>query len=136
MENIFDFDDFINEEINFERYPDGKCLLTRPWYYYNQDDDIVYGSDVPPTGEYDILFENKDEGVRMISIDLNTGEQYNCVGKDEVIKRMGELFGEDIINLEETERIQNLFDSNNDSRYILLDGKQMLASSFDVIEEN
>lgn len=136
MENIFDFDDFINEEINFERYPDGKCFLTRPWYYYNQDDDIVYGSDVPPTGEYNILFENKDEGVRMISIDLNTGEQYNCVGKEEVIKRMNELFGEDIINLEETERIQNLFDSNNDSRYILLDGKQMLASSFDVIEEN
>lgn len=136
MKNIFDFDDFINEEINFERYIDGKCFLTRPWYYYKQDDDIVYGSDVEPTGEYDIMFENKDEGVKMISIDLNTGEQYICVGKDEVIKKIDELFGEEIINLGETKIIQDLFDSNNDSRYILLDGKQMLASSFDVIEEN
>lgn len=135
MENIFDFDDFINEEINFEHYIDSKCFLTRPWYYYKQDDDIVYGSYVEPTSEYDIMFENKDEGIKMISLDLNTGEQYTCVGK-EVIKKIYELFGEEITNLGETKRIQDLFDSDNDSRHILLDGKQMLASSFDVIEEN
>lgn len=135
MKNILDFDEFINEEINFE-HTDDKCFLTRPWYYYNNDDDIVYGSDVAPSGEYNVIFENKDDaGVRMISIDLNTGEQYNCVGTEEVIGRINEMFGEDI-NLDNTERIQELFDNDNDSRYILLDGKQMLASSFDVIEEN
>lgn len=132
------FSEFLNEEINFERISDTECHLTRKWYYYVQDDDIVYGSDtVPSDGVIVVSFEKEDpDSVVMSSIDLNTGEYGKYVGEENVINRINELFGEDMTDLTDTERIQDILDSADDSRHIILHGRQILASSFDVIEEN
>lgn len=132
------FSDFLNEEINFERISDTECYLTRRWYYYVQEDDIVYGSDsVPSDGTVVVSFDDTggNEAV-MSSINLNTGEEYKCVGEEEVVYRMNELFNGEITNLDDTEKIQDIFDNDSDSRHILLRGRRILASSFDVIEEN
>lgn len=136
--HVKSFSEFLNEELNFERVSDTDCRLTRKWYYYVQDDDIVYGSDtVPSDGTIVVSFE-KDEpdSVVMSSIDLNTGEYGKYVGEENVVSRINELFGEDIADLNDTETIQDFFDNDSDSRHILLRGRRILASSFDIIEEN
>ena len=64
------------------------------------------------------------------------GEYGKYVGEENVVARINELFGEDIADLTDTETIQDFFDNDSDSRHILLRGRRILASSFDVIEEN
>lgn len=135
MEHIQNFEDFINEDINFERVSETECYLTRPWYYYNLDDDIIYGSDEKPSGDYNIVFENEESGTRLFELDLDTNKMTEYTGNDDVVAKINELANKEI-DLNDLDMIQQVFENNNDSRYILLDGKRMLASSFDVIEEN
>lgn len=136
MENIYDFEDFISEELNFERISDTECYLTRHWYYYNENDDIFYGSDERPYPDSLLVFENNEDlGIRLIEFELATGKHSEINDNEEILKKINELGG-GVYGFEETDTIQNLFDKQNESRYMLLDGRRMLASSFDVIEEN
>lgn len=132
MEGILKFDDFINEEINLDRVSDTECYLTRPWYYYNPEDDIIYGSDTRPIGDFPVIFENTGDGDRLFTLDLDTMSLSVCDGDDVVaaLENMGAAGPDD------ADTIQDIFDGDDDLRRMLIVGDRLVASSFDIIEEN
>lgn len=137
MENkVRKFDDFINEELNIERVSDTECYLTRPWYFYNVEDDIVYGSDTKPLGDFPLVYENNLEDiVCLLVVDLDRLSLSVYTGTEEVLNYLNNI-GYSGETLDDINEIQDFFDFDENSRYMLVDGKQLLASSFDIIEEN
>lgn len=131
------FDDFINEELNIERVSDTECYLTRPWYYYNAEDDIVYGSDTEPSSSLPMVFENnhEDDDIRLLSLDLDKLSLSVYGGQKGVMDYLNSI-GYTGETLDDVDEIQNLFDFDENSRHMLVVGKRLLASSFDIIEEN
>ena len=147
---VLKFEDFINEEVNVTRYEDGFSRLTERWFFYNPDDDIIYGSDEKPLDglfsfnpisctiilndreqKYDvnnpiclIQYNLDDEKVTVYTEDAI--EYLNCLG----------FKGTDITTVQAGYQLQDLFDSLEDDKYILVYGDKMVASTFDVIEEN
>ena len=53
---VLNFEDFLNEELNLNTFEDGSCKFSERWFYYNLDDDIIYGSDEKPVLDDYILF--------------------------------------------------------------------------------
>ena len=53
---VLNFEDFLNEELNLNTFEDGTCKLSERWFYYNLDDDIIYGSNEKPVLDDNILF--------------------------------------------------------------------------------
>lgn len=137
MENkVRKFDDFINEELNIERVSDTECYLTRPWYFYNVEDDIVYGSDTKPIGDFPLVYENNlEDVVCLLVVDLDRLSLSVYTGTEEVLNYLNNI-GYSGETLDDINEIQDFFDFDENSRYMLVDGKQLLASSFDIIEEN
>ena len=137
MENkVRKFDDFINEELNIERVSDTECYLTRPWYFYNVEDDIVYGSDTKPIGDFPMVYENNLEDiVCLLVVDLDRLSLSVYTGTEEVLNYLNNI-GYSGETLDDINEIQDFFDFDENSRYMLVDGKRLLASSFDIIEEN
>jgi hypothetical protein len=137
MEKIVQkFEDFVNEGLNFERISNTECYLTRPWYFYNVEDDIVYGSDTKPIGDFPVVFENNLEGVTcLITLNLDRLSMSVYTGVNEILGYLNSVGygGED---LNDVEGVQDFFDMDENTRYMLLSGKRLVASSFDVIEEN
>ena len=52
---VLKFDDFVSEELNITRYDNGVCRLSDRWFFYNPEDDIIYGCDNKPVGD-EMLF--------------------------------------------------------------------------------
>lgn len=154
MNEVLKFDDFLNEELNITRYDNGVCRLSERWFYYNPDDDIIYGCDEKPVLGDDVLFAFNPSSC---SILLNGEEkQYDvnnpiCLiqyimedgkvtvytdGTLEFLKGVLGFTGTDITSQTSRFKLQDIFESDDDCRYILLYGDQLIASTFDVIEEN
>ena len=152
MNEVLKFDDFLNEELNITRYDNGVCRLSDRWFYYNPDDDIIYGCDEKPVGD-DVLFAFNPSSCTIL---LNGEEkQYDvnnpiCLiqyimedgkvtvytdGALEILKDLG-FTGTDITSQTSKFKLQDIFESGDDYRYILVYGDQLIASTFDVIEEN
>ena len=152
MNEVLKFDDFLNEELNITRYDNGVCRLSDRCIYYNHDDDIIYGCDKKLVGD-DVLFAFNPSSC---SILLNGEEkQYDvnnpiCLiqyimedgkvtvytdGALEILKDLG-FTGTDITSQTSKFKLQDIFESGDDYRYILVYGDQLIASTFDVIEEN
>lgn len=154
MNEVLKFDDFLNEELNITRYDNGVCRLSERWFYYNPDDDIIYGCDEKPVLGDDVLFAFNPSSC---SILLNGEEkQYDvnnpiCLiqyimedgkvtvytdGALEFLKDLLGFTGTDITSQTSRFKLQDIFESDDDCRYILVYGDQLIASTFDVIEEN
>lgn len=153
MNEVLKFDDFLNEELNITRYDNGVCRLSERWFYYNPDDDIIYGCDEKPVLDDNILF-----AFNPVSCTILLGEeekQYDvnnpiCLiqyiiedGKitiytDDALEFLNGLgfTGTEITSQTSRFKLQDIFESDDDYRYILVYGDQMIASTFDVIEEN
>lgn len=130
------FEDFVNEELNFERISNTECYLTRPWYFYNVEDDIIYGSDTKPIGDFPVVFKNNLEDVIcLITLDFERLSMSVYTGVDEILGYLNSI-GYDGEDLNDVEGIQDFFDFFETARYMLLSGKRLVASSFDIIEEN
>ena len=130
------FEDFVNEELNFERISNTECYLTRPWYFYNVEDDIIYGSDTKPIGDFPVVFENNLEDVIcLITLNFERLSMSVYTGVDEILGYLNSI-GYDGEDLNDVEGIQDFFDFFVSARYMLLSGKRLVASSFDIIEEN
>ena len=130
------FEDFVNEELNFERISNTECYLTRPWYFYNVEDDIIYGSDTKPIGDFPVVFENNLEDVIcLITLNFERLSMSVYTGVDEILGYLNSI-GYDGEDLNDVEGIQDFFDFFDSARYMLLSGKRLVASSFDIIEEN
>ena len=152
MNEVLKFDDFLNEELNVTRYDNGVCRLSDRWFYYNQEDDIIYGCDEKPVGD-DVMFafnptsctillngEEKQYDVNnpicLIQYIMEDGKvTFYTDGALEFLKGLG-FTGTEITSQTSRFKLQDIFEESDDYRYILLYGDQMIASTFDVIEEN
>ena len=140
------FDDFINEEFNVDRISDVKCYLTKRWYYYDDDSDIVYGSDTKPIDDSIFVFENKldETDICLFTLDLNEMELETYNGHDEVGTYLGDIIGEENVVIDDTgwidddflNKIQDSFDDEVSTRSMLIMGNRVLASSFDIVEND
>ena len=150
---VLNFEDFINEELNFTQYDNGVCRLSERWFFYNPEDDIIYGCDEKPIIDKDVLFAFNPVSCTILlgneekQYDVNNPVcliHYNL--KDEEIKIYTEdtieylnglgFSGNDITQIQSRNKLQDIFEKNDDDKYILIYGDQMIASTFDVIEEN
>ena len=151
---IVDFYDFINEGVNYETSESGEIEFTGRWFYFDMDDEIIYGSDDIPTDEnYPIIFNPKTcevfVGGEKMTYDVNNPVcliSYN-LEEDEIkmysdnVYDFLESFGydgdNDFISPDSRRKIRKLFDENEDEyRFILIYGTKLIASTFDIIEEN
>ena len=153
MESVLKFDDFINEEINITYYDNGVCRLTERWFYYNEDDDIIYGCDEKPIINQNILFAFNPVSCTILlggeekQYDINNPVcliQYNLDDKSvgiytettvEYLSEFG-FKGSEVTSTRSRQQIQDIFENSEENKYILIYGDQMIASTFDVIEEN
>ena len=153
MKDVLKFEDFLNEELNVTRYDNGVCRLSDRWFYYNPDDDIIYGCDEKPVGD-DSLFafnpssctilmggEEKQYDVNnpvcLIQYDLK--DEKVTVYTDNTLEFLNSelnFTGTEITSQTSRYRLQDKFEESDDYRYILIFGDQLIASTFDVIEEN
>ena len=154
MENtVLKFDEFINEELNFTQYDNGVCRLSERWFFYNIDDDIIYGCDEKPVLDDNILFafnpvsctillgnDEKQYDVNnpicliKYNLDDNSVDIYN----DTTIEYLSEIGfnGTEVTSQSSRNKIIDIFESDEENKYILIYGDQLIASTFDVIEEN
>lgn len=149
--NILNFSDFLNEDLNFTNV-NGICKLESRWFYYVPDDDIIYGSDDIPVGD-DKLFsfnpisceiilggkkKKYDVNNPICLIKYNIDENEVTVYTDDAMNFLKSLGfdGDDIQSQQSSNKLNDLFETFEDDKYILLYGNQMIASTFDVIEEN
>lgn len=152
MNEVLKFEDFLNEELNVTRYDNGVCRLSDRWFYYNPEDDIIYGSNEKPVGD-DVMFAFNPSSCTIL---LNGEEKHYDInnpicliqyimedgkvifytdGALEILKDLG-FTGTDITSQSSRFKLQDIFEKGDDYRYILIFGDQMIASTFDVIEEN
>lgn len=146
------FNEFINEEINYTKYDGGICKLEDRWFFYNPEDDIIYGSEEKPVDDNmmfafnpsacSIIIDGEEKNydvnnpICLITYDLDEQEvEVYTENTLEYLKSLG-FDGDDITNQHSRNKLIDLFESDDDMRYILLYGDQMIASTFDVIEEN
>jgi len=155
MENtVLKFDDFINEELNYTQYDNGVCRLSERWFFYNLDDDIIYGCDEKPVLDDNILFAfnpvsctilldgeeqqyDVNNPICLIHYDLVNNEVFFYT--DDALEKLQVEFdfkGNDLTSIRSRHRLEYLFQEQDDDKFILVYGDQLIASSFDVIEEN
>jgi hypothetical protein len=149
---VLKFEDFLNEELNLNRFDNGVCRFSERWFYYNPEDDIIYGSDEKPVDE-NLLFAFNPISCTIIldgkekQYDINDPVcliQYNLddclvsVYTENTMEVLGKLGfnGTEFLSMSSRNRIQGIFDREEDDKFILIYGDQMVASTFDVIEEN
>lgn len=149
---ILRFSEYVNEEVNFVRSEGGMCQLNERWFFYNQEDDIIYGSDDKPVGD-GILFAFNPVSCTVITGGDETKYDVNnpvCLIHYDMKKERVSVYSEnasdmlesigfsggDITSSQSANRIQDVFEKYEDDRYILIYGKRLVASTFDVIEEN
>lgn len=131
------FDIFVNEDLNYEFSSDDECYLTRKWYYYNIEDDIVYGSDEKPYEESPLIFGNNIDNFVLISLNIDTFEVNEYYGEEEIIEFLNKNSLYDVdIKSKHNDDLQNFFETFDDTRFILLDKNRIIAITIDIIEEN
>ena len=151
---VLNFEDFLNEELNLNTFEDGSCKFSERWFYYNLDDDIIYGSDEKPVLDDNILFafnpvsctilldgeeQNYDVNnpICLIHYDLNNNEVFFYTDNTlEFLQTEFDFKGDDLTSVRSRHRLEYLFQDQSDDKFILIYGNEMIASTFDVIEEN
>lgn len=154
MNEVLKFNDFLNEEINITTYDNGVCRLSDRWFYYNLDDDIVYGCDEKPVLNDNILFAfnpvsctvllggeesryNVNNPVCLIHYDLMNNEVFFYTDDAlEFLQIEYNFPGEDLTSTRSRNRLEYIFQNQDDDKFLLVYGDQLIASTFDVIEEN
>ena len=154
MNEVLKFDDYINEELNITRYDNGVCRLSERWFYYNLDDDIIYGCNDKPVLDDNILFafnpisctilmDGEEEQydvnnpICLIHYDLLNNEVFFYT--DNALERLQLEFGfkgNDLTSDRSRHRLEYLFQEQDNDKLILVYGDQLIASTFDVIEES
>lgn len=149
---VLKFNEFLNEELNITRYDNDVCRFSDRWFFYNQDDDIIYGCNEKPASN-DILFsfnpssctvilggEEKQYDVNnpLCLIHYNLSDETVSIFTEDAIKFLNDIGfnGSEVTSLQSRNKLQDMFELQEDDKYLLIYGDQMLASTFDVIEEN
>lgn len=151
---IKSFEEYINEDYNYT-IKGGNIVLEDRWFYYDQDDEIIYGSDEMPVNP-DVLFyfspkscevyfgKEKQEydvnnPILLISYELDSDE-FKMYAGDDVFNRLEELGLQVNYNMRSLMGMGKTCDKFEEleDRYklLLIYGNELLASTFDIIEEN
>lgn len=148
------FDEFLEEELNFSISQIGEIELTDRWFYYDSDDEIIYGCDDEPVHVKDTLFyfnpkmckiyvdgkENSydiNQPLCLISYDMDKNKlELFSDNTMEYLKTLGYKCSSDVFTDKNRNQIENIFDEYSEKRMILLYGNKVIASTFDIIEEN
>lgn len=151
---VLNFEDFLNEELNLNTFEDGTCKLSERWFYYNLDDDIIYGSNEKPVLDDNILFAfnpvsctilldgeeqqyDVNNPICLIHYDLVNNEVFFYTDNAlEFLQTEFDFKGNDLTSVRSRHRLEYLFQDQSDDKFILINGNEMIASTFDVIEEN
>ncbi len=159
QKDVLKFEDFVNEELNYTDYDSGVCRLSDRWFYYNLDDDIIYGTDEKPVLDDNILFafnpvsctiivdgEEKQYDVNdplcLIHYDTVNNEVFFFIKEEkgydplEYLQLEFDFKGDDLTSVRSRHRLEYLFQQQDNDKLILIYGDQLIASNFDVIEEN
>lgn len=150
---MISFNEFLelDEELNYKITNDVIEFEDR-WFYYDSDDEIVYGCDDEPTGNNLFCFNPvsckviyKDETfeydinnpICIISLKMDKTNEFTVYadGADEYLKSK---FGYSNITNIKNDRVmlQNKLDDEDGYRILIMYGKELIASTFDIIEEN
>lgn len=148
------FENFIEEGYNLNTDELGDITFEDRWFYYNSDDEIIYGCDNEPVNEtYLFYFNPKSCEVVMngkkIQYDINNPVCliYYKIKTDEVriytndtMKFLNKLgysnFNNDIESMTNKHKIQEIFDNLEDLKLLLIKGNKLISSTFDIIDEN
>ena len=151
---ILTFKDFINEDLNYTMSEElGTIELSKNrWFYYDDEDEILYGSDTSETkGEFSINPESCEIYVRgkqvqydinnpicLIEYKLDSGEIKVYTDKMiEYIQSLGYKGDSNIENPQNQKKIQKIFDDlDEEYRFLLIYGNKLSSTTFVIIEEN
>ena len=142
MNEVLKFNDFLNEEINITTYDNGVCRLSDRWFYYNLDDDIVYGCDEKPVLNDNILFAFNPVSCTVLlngkesRYDVNNEVFFYTDNALEFVQIKYNFPGKDLTSTRSRNRLEYIFQNQDDDKFLLVYGDQLIASTFDVIEEN
>ncbi|MCM1221190.1 MAG: hypothetical protein NC548_42590 [Lachnospiraceae bacterium] len=149
------FADFLNEELNYSITDYGDIEFEDRWFYYEPDDEIIYGCDNKPINTNNLFYFNPksceiylnnekheyeiNNPVLIISYEFKTNEVklYNADNVFEYLEELGVKLNFDIQSQRGKKEIQTCFDNLDDKyRLLFLYGNKLISSTFDIIEEN
>lgn len=152
---MISFDDFckINEELNYRITNDTIEFIDR-WFYYDYDDEIVYGCDEIPTsekcmfafnpGSCEVIYDKEkfeydiNNPICIITLKLDKSNEFSVYTEKAYDFLKSEIkynsSGGDIRN--DRTLLQELIEKKYDYRILIIYGKELVASTFDIIEEN
>lgn len=149
------FIEFIDENLNYTKSDMGDVELEDRWFFYEEEDDIIYGCDDKPINQKTPLYFNPkscevyingeksqydiNNPTLLISYELKTNE-IKLYNGDDVFTYLEELgcdLDVDIQSPVGKEKLQKKFDNIDDKyRLLFLYGNRLISSTFDIIEEN
>ena len=152
---IKNFKEVLEEELNYTTSSLGDIEFYDRWFYYEPEDEIIYGCDDKPVNQNSLFFfnpkscevyyndEKKEYDVNnpclIISFEFETNEVKMYEGDNvfSYLEEFGIQLSFDIQSSSGKKKIQSVFD-NLDDKYKLLFiyGNRLIATTFDIIEEN
>ena len=127
---VLKFDDYLNEELNLTRYDNGVCRLSERWFYYEPEDDIIYGCNEKPVDKMFAfnpvsctIILNGDEKqydvnnpICLIRYEFNDDGDRVTVYTDNTLKYLGEIGfnGTEITSQQSRNKIQDIFEMTDD----------------------
>lgn len=152
---VKNFYDFINEDLNYNISELGDIEFENRWFYYEPEDEIIYGSDVEPVNVENLFYFNPKTCVIHIDdkeyeydinnpcliITCSNDNEVKMYKEDKVFEYLEEELGcdlnFDVQSQEGKKKIQKLFDNLDDEmRILFLYGTKVISTTFDIIEEN
>lgn len=149
------FSEFINEDYNLIVSDLGDITFEDRWFYYEPDDEIIYGCDFEPVDTKCLFYFNPkscevvmngekysydvNNPVLLISLELKPNEvkMYKDENVSEYLGELGVPVDLDMQSMRGKEKIQKVFDNLDDKyRILLIYGERLIATTFEIIEEN
>lgn len=140
----------VNEELNY-RITNELIEFEDRWFYYDSDDEIIYGCDDVPTdclfsfnpGVCQTRYKNEEifqydlnNPICVITLKLDKSNEYAVYTENahDYLKYRYHYNGDDV----KSDRVilQDKIDDDDEYRVLIIYGKELVASTFDIIEEN
>lgn len=140
----------INEELNY-RITNEVIEFEDRWFYYDEEDEIIYGCDDTPNGclfsfnpgSCEVLYNDNDKldydinnPICVITLKNDKSKEF-AVYTENAMDYLESEFGYKGTDVK-SDRIvlQDALDRYEDYRVLIIYGKELVASTFDIIEEN
>lgn len=148
------FYEFLEEDLNYTTSSLGGIEFEDRWFYYEPDDEIIYGCDESPANDTKNVFYfnprqcvvgmggeqqqyDVNDPICLITCSMSDNEiKVYTTDVFEYLETLGYDSGKNIEDKHNIQEIQSLFDGDDDYRFLLIYGNKLIATTFDIIEEN